>query len=85
MAQSATDANMSRGEAVLVVGGASTPAGDAADDCVEIRVDALLEALLPLLPLSQVVDLISRWSGERRNRIYERALSLKQQTSAEFP
>lgn len=83
--QSAIDANMSRGEAVLVVGGASTPAGDAADDCVEIRVDALLEALLPLLPLSQVVDLISRWSGERRNRIYERALSLKQQISTEFP
>jgi len=78
--KSAVDTNMSRGEAVLVVGGAA--ASPEAGEDVQIRADQLLRSLLPLLPLSQVVDLVAEWTGDRRNKIYERALTLKQELSA---
>lgn len=78
--KSAVDTNMSRGEAVLVVGGAA--ASPEAGEDVQIRVDQLLRSLLPLLPLSQVVDLVAEWTGDRRNKVYERALTLKQELSA---
>lgn len=78
--KSAVDTNMSRGEAVLVVGGAA--ASPEAGEDVQIRADQLLRSLLPLLPLSQVVDLVAEWTGDRRNKVYERALTLKQELSA---
>jgi len=72
----ATDANMVRGEAVVVVAGAP-PDDDA--DAAAARVEALLRALLPVLPLSAAVDLAVELTGVRRNRVYERALELKRQ------
>jgi 16S rRNA (cytidine1402-2'-O)-methyltransferase len=68
------DANMARGEAVLVVAGAP-PAG--ADDAGTTERDRLLAALLPLLPLSAAVDVVAGLTGRRRNGVYERALELR--------
>ena len=70
-----TDPNMARGEAVLVVAGAADESGEGAADLE--RLDRLLAGLLAGLPLSQAVDLASEVTGERRNRVYERALALK--------
>ena len=69
------DENMSRGEAVLVVAGAAPaqPERSAAADLA----DKLLRALLPQLPLSRAVDIVVDVTGERRNSVYPRALSLK--------
>jgi 16S rRNA (cytidine1402-2'-O)-methyltransferase len=71
----ADDPNMARGEAVLVVAGAA--ASDAADGVDPARLDRLLAGLLNGLPLSQAVDLAAELTGERRNRVYERALTLR--------
>jgi len=68
------DANMTRGEAVLAVAGA--PAVDP-DAPAPALADRLLAALLPDLPLSRAVDVVAEATGERRNRVYARALSLK--------
>jgi len=70
-----TDPNMARGEAVLVVAGAPEATGGEGADLG--RLDRLLAGLLSGLPLSQAVDLAAEVSGERRNRVYERALALK--------
>ena len=73
--RAAVDPNVARGEAVLVVAGAAadeTPAGSDPE-----RLDRLLAGLLAGLPLSQAVNLAVEFSGERRNRVYERALALK--------
>jgi 16S rRNA (cytidine1402-2'-O)-methyltransferase len=73
--RAAADPDMGRGEAVLVVAGAADGgAGEAGD--LE-RLDRLLAGLLAGLPLSQAVDLAAEVTGERRNRVYERALALK--------
>ncbi|HXQ64485.1 MAG TPA: 16S rRNA (cytidine(1402)-2'-O)-methyltransferase [Steroidobacteraceae bacterium] len=68
------DANMTRGEAVIAVAGA--PAADP-DAVAPGLADRLLAALLSDLPLSRAVDVVATATGERRNRVYERALSLK--------
>ncbi|HUO79781.1 MAG TPA: 16S rRNA (cytidine(1402)-2'-O)-methyltransferase [Steroidobacteraceae bacterium] len=73
--RAATEPNMARGEAVLVVAGAAPEAAPEAADLE--RLDRLLRGLLSGLPLSQAVDLAAEVSGERRNRLYERALALK--------
>jgi 16S rRNA (cytidine1402-2'-O)-methyltransferase len=73
--RAATDPNVERGEAVLVVAGAAASAPAEAADLE--RLDRLLGGLLAGLPLSQAVDLAVEFSGERRNRVYERALALK--------
>lgn len=76
LAERATgDANMARGEAVLVVAGAPAEAG--ADAAATAQQDKLLRALLPAVPLSAAVDLVVDVTGLRRNRVYERALQLK--------
>ncbi len=69
------DANMSRGEAVIIVAGAEVGEPDAA--AASALVDRLLGALLPALPLSRAVDAIVEATGERRNAVYERALARK--------
>lgn len=66
--------NMERGEAVLVVAGAAPGTAAAPDPG---RLDRLLAGLLAGLPLSAAVDLAAEVTGERRNRVYERALALK--------
>ena len=75
VARGADDPNMARGETVVVVAGAAATA--AAETVDEQRLDRLLAGLLNGLPLSQAVDLATEFSGERRNRVYERALKLK--------
>jgi 16S rRNA (cytidine1402-2'-O)-methyltransferase len=73
------DENMSRGEAVLVVAGAAAVQSErsAASELAE----RLLRALLPALPLSRAVDIVVDVTGERRNSVYPRALSLKASAS----
>lgn len=74
-ARARTDADMNRGEAVLVVTGARERAEEEAAGTVEL--DALLRALLAELPVSRAVDVVVRATGQRRNRVYERALALR--------
>jgi 16S rRNA (cytidine1402-2'-O)-methyltransferase len=74
-ARARTDADMNRGEAVLVVAGAPERAPEEAAGTVEL--DALLRALLAELPVSRAVDVVVRATGQRRNRVYERALALR--------
>lgn len=74
-ARARTDADMNRGEAVIVVAGASERAPDDAAGAVEL--DVLLRALLAELPVSRAVDVVVRATGQRRNRVYERALALR--------
>lgn len=73
--RAAADANMTRGEAVLVVAGAPEADAEAGEDTA--RIDRLLVPLLVALPLSQAVDLVAETTGLRRNRIYDRALALR--------
>ena len=73
-AAAASDPNIVRGEAVLVVAGAPVEVAAAIDPA---RLDRLLRGLLAGLPLSQAVDLAAEATGERRNRVYERALELR--------
>ena len=67
----AADANRRRGEIVLVIAGQlpQRPAG--ADP------RAVLEALLPELPLKQAVALAVKLTGAKRNDVYDLALALK--------
>ncbi len=74
-ARAGTDADMNRGESVLVVGGAA--ADEAADEAGAPDVRALLVALLAELPVSRAVDVVVKATGRRRNRIYELALALR--------
>jgi len=73
----ASDANMVRGEAVLVIAGAEPLPADAG--AAAALTDRLLRALLSRLPLSAAVDVVAGATGERRNAVYERALSLKKE------
>ena len=75
------DANMTRGEAVLIVAGAAATEPDGA--AAAVLSERLLRALLPALPLSRAVDVVVEATGERRNAVYERALALKQQPPGE--
>lgn len=76
--RSRTDADMNRGEAVLVVAG--VPEREREGDAGAVDLDALLQALLAALPVSRAVDVAVRATGQRRNRVYERALALRAAT-----
>lgn len=76
-----SDANMSRGEAVLIVAGAPATEPDGA--AAAVLIERLLRALLPVLPLSRAVDVVTEATGERRNAVYGHALALKQQAPGE--
>lgn len=67
------DSNQRRGEMVLVIRGAAEPA----EATLEAAVDAALVPLLEALPLKQAVALAARITGIARNRIYDRALALR--------
>ena len=67
----ASDDNQRRGEIVLLVGGAGDPGGQHV-----IGTDALLHVLLDELPLKQAAALAARITGEKKNRLYQRALEL---------
>jgi 16S rRNA (cytidine1402-2'-O)-methyltransferase len=69
------DANLSRGECVLVVDGA--PQADAEQAVTQY--DEAIRKLLEHAPLSVVADVVSEISGLRRNAIYERALAIRRE------
>ncbi|HEX6929054.1 MAG TPA: 16S rRNA (cytidine(1402)-2'-O)-methyltransferase [Gammaproteobacteria bacterium] len=69
-AWAARDPNATRGEIVVVIGGAS---GDVAHD---LAADAVLRALLEELPASKAAKVASKLTGERRQVLYQRALEL---------
>jgi len=70
--QAARDADMSRGEMVLVVQGAARRA--AADDA---DADRVLRVLLDELPVSQAARIAAQLTGRPRKDLYERALRLR--------
>jgi 16S rRNA (cytidine1402-2'-O)-methyltransferase len=76
------DADVSRGEIVLVVGGA--PEEVVGEDNPEARaqLDKVLQALLAELPLKQAAHLAAQITGARDNEAYKRALFLKQQSAS---
>jgi 16S rRNA (cytidine1402-2'-O)-methyltransferase len=67
----AVDSNHSRGEFVLVIGPGEAVAPDS------LALDRVLAPLLAELPLKQAVSLAVAISGEKKNRVYTRALELK--------
>jgi 16S rRNA (cytidine1402-2'-O)-methyltransferase len=79
-ARSASDADMTRGEAVIVVAGAA-PLDDA--ERRELESTRVLQALLQELPVSQAARLASQITGARRKDLYDRALELAPPQSAE--
>ena len=66
------DADMARGEIVIVVAGAAAEARSA-----EAAPEALLRVLLTELPLKQAVDLTVKATGAQRKALYQRALAIK--------
>jgi 16S rRNA (cytidine1402-2'-O)-methyltransferase len=61
---------VSRGEFVIVVGGADRPRGTSLD------VEGLLAELLELVPATRAAAIAARITGERRNELYERILQM---------
>jgi 16S rRNA (cytidine1402-2'-O)-methyltransferase len=77
--RSAADADMARGEIVIVVQGASTAA-----IAVDADADRVLRTLLGELPVSLAAKLAAQLTGHPRKELYERALRLKE-VSGHFP
>jgi 16S rRNA (cytidine1402-2'-O)-methyltransferase len=69
-ARAAADADMRRGECVIILEGAAETAPDAA------RLDETLAVLLRFLPASAAAAAASQLTGARRNDVYARALAL---------
>lgn len=69
-ARAAADADMRRGECVVIVAGAAETAPDAA------RLDETLAVLLKFLPASAAAAAAAELTGARRNDAYARALAL---------
>jgi 16S rRNA (cytidine1402-2'-O)-methyltransferase len=80
---SSADADFSRGEIVLLIGGAAQ--GQTADDETAARsqLDKVLNALLAELPLKQAARLAAQITGARDNEAYKRALFLKEQSASQ--
>ena len=78
--KSSTDADFSRGEIVLIVGGASQVESGEGDLEAKSRLDKVLIALLAELPLKQAARLAAQITGARDNETYKRALFLKEQS-----
>ncbi len=69
--RAAEDADMSRGEVVLVIEGSTAQAVAASADA-----DGLLRALLAELPVAQAAKIAARATGRPRKELYDRALAL---------
>ena len=78
-AQSLSDADMTRGECVVVVAGR---AADSDADAAEREALRVLEILLAELPLSQAARLAAQVTGRSRKELYERALALGSQAES---
>jgi 16S rRNA (cytidine1402-2'-O)-methyltransferase len=72
-----SDANLSRGEIVLVIAGATPEAAAQGDDGHGGALDRALQVLLEELPLKQAAHLAARIVAVRDNEAYKRALELK--------
>jgi 16S rRNA (cytidine1402-2'-O)-methyltransferase len=72
-ARAATDADMTRGEVVLVVAGAPESDEDARRDEAALRT---LQVLLEELPVSQAARIAAQLTGVSRSELYQRALTL---------
>jgi 16S rRNA (cytidine1402-2'-O)-methyltransferase len=81
--KSSTDADFSRGEIVLIVGGALQAESRDGDLEVKSRLDKVLIALLAELPLKQAARLAAQITGARDNEAYKRALFLKEQSASQ--
>jgi 16S rRNA (cytidine1402-2'-O)-methyltransferase len=75
--RTASDADVSRGEIVLVVAGAAPKAAAQGDDGHGGALDRALKPLLEELPLKQAAHLAARIAAVRDNQAYKRALELK--------
>jgi 16S rRNA (cytidine1402-2'-O)-methyltransferase len=75
-ARSRDDANMTRGELVLVVGGAPAEADAAAEARAALQT---LELLLQELPVSQAARLAAQLTGRSRKELYEQALQMSKE------
>ena len=76
--RAAGDADFTRGEIVLIVGGAPAVADGGADGHGG-ELDRVLQVLLPEMPLKQAAALAARLvSGVRDNEAYKRALQVKE-------
>jgi 16S rRNA (cytidine1402-2'-O)-methyltransferase len=80
--RSRTDADFSRGEIVLLIGGAAQAQSAAEDSEAKAQLDKVLIALLAELPLKQAARLAAQITGARDNEAYKRALLLKQQSTS---
>ena len=69
------DENQRKGEIVLLVAG--KPAVDAEE--VSLNVEKVLRILLADLPLKQAVSLASKLTEQKKNQVYQTALTLKDQ------
>lgn len=69
--RAARDADMSRGEIVVIVAGAATAPAESSVDA-----HTLLRALLEELPPSQAAKIAARVSGAKRSELYEAAMKL---------
>jgi 16S rRNA (cytidine1402-2'-O)-methyltransferase len=81
-ARAAIDADLARGEIVLLVGGAPAAAhagadGEDGEDGHDGALDRVLMVLLAELPLKQAARLAAKLAGARDNEAYKRALKLK--------
>lgn len=82
LTQAKEDPDLSRGEIVLVIGGAAAVAGDEAQTEAKAQLDKILLVLMAELPLKQAAHLAAQITGARDNEAYKRALVLKQQSAS---
>jgi 16S rRNA (cytidine1402-2'-O)-methyltransferase len=84
LGKSKSDADFSRGEIVLLIGGMpQSSASDDADLESKAGLDRVLGALLAELPLKQAARLAAQITGARDNEAYKRALFLKGQSASQ--
>jgi 16S rRNA (cytidine1402-2'-O)-methyltransferase len=69
------DPNQSKGEFVLLIGGADEKPGDQ----ISPEAERILRILLQELPVKQAAALAAKISGEKKNRLYQFALSIPRQ------
>ncbi|MCU7809709.1 MAG: 16S rRNA (cytidine(1402)-2'-O)-methyltransferase [Candidatus Thiodiazotropha sp. (ex Notomyrtea botanica)] len=75
LSQVEQDQNQRKGEFVVLVAGA--PAGSTGMQA-EIVVDQLLSRLLDELPLKRAVALVAELTGNKKNKLYDQALRIKE-------
>jgi len=77
-ARGGADADIARGEIVLLVGGAPVREDGGGEDGHGGDLDRVLAVLMPELPLKQAAGLAAKLTGARDNEAYKRALRLKE-------